>query len=67
MAMGKKLNPPDHGRKKKVSVTPSPELLEWVMARVGDGKEFASVTHAVERGWALLREHDEGKWVRAKK
>jgi hypothetical protein len=64
--MGKKLNPPDHGNKKKVSVTPSPELLAWVMERVGDGKEFASVTHAVERGWAVLREIEEGKWVRGK-
>lgn len=54
------------GRKQRISVTPGPDLLEWVMARTGDGKEFHSLTHAVERGWAILREIEEGKWVKAK-
>jgi len=55
------------GKKRKVSITPSPELLAWILARTGEGQQFASLTHAVERGWVLLREHEEGKWVHAKK
>ena len=54
------------GAKKKVSITPSTELYEWIMERTGEGAQFATVTHAVERGWVLLKEHEEGKWVRAK-
>lgn len=45
-----------HGQKAKVTITPSRELLAWVVDHVGDGREFASITHAVERGWAILRE-----------
>ena len=47
-----------HGQKAKVTITPSRELLAWVVERVGDGREFASITHAVERGWAILRERE---------
>jgi hypothetical protein len=47
-----------HGTKAKVTITPSRELLEWVVARSGEGREFASITHAVERGWAILRERE---------
>lgn len=47
-----------HGQKAKVTITPSRELLAWVVDRVGDGREFASITHAVERGWAILRERE---------
>lgn len=54
------------GAKRKITVTPGSELLDWVMERAGEGKQFATLTHAVERGWALLREHEEGKWVPAK-
>jgi hypothetical protein len=64
--MGKPLKAPQHGKKKKISVTPSPALLGWVMERTGEGKEFATATHAVERGFALLKEHAEGKWAPAK-
>ncbi|MEA3199142.1 MAG: hypothetical protein QOE90_570 [Thermoplasmata archaeon] len=53
------------GRKQRISVTPGPELLAWIMERTGEGKEFHSLTHAVERGWAILREIEEGKWVKA--
>lgn len=55
MARAKQLK---HGQKAKVTITPSRELLAWVVARVGDGREFASITHAVERGWAILRERE---------
>ena len=55
------------GKKRKVSITPSPELLAWILARTGEGQQFASLTHAVERGWVLLREHEEGKWIHARK
>lgn len=54
------------GRKQRISVTPGPELLEWILERTGEGKEYHSLTHAVERGWAILREIEEGKWVKAK-
>ena len=58
---------PKSGKKRKISITPGPELTDWILARTGEGKPFATVTHAVERGWALLREHEEGKWVPARK
>jgi Arc/MetJ-type ribon-helix-helix transcriptional regulator len=56
-----------HGKKIGVSVTMDPALYEWVKARSSPGGQFASLSHAVERGLALLREHEEGKWVLAKK
>lgn len=52
--------------KGRVNATPDKELLAWVKARTGPGKEFSSVTHAIERGWLILKEIEEGKWVRAK-
>lgn len=52
--------------KKRINASPSGELLEWVLERTGPGKEFSTITHAVERGWTVLREIEEGKWVRAK-
>jgi len=48
--------PQAHGHKIRANVTVTPELYEWVHARVGAGREFASFSHAVERGLALLRE-----------
>lgn len=45
-------------RKKKVSISPDPDLLAWIQERTGPGREFASVTHAVERGWKALQERD---------
>ncbi|MEA3202082.1 MAG: hypothetical protein QOE90_3510 [Thermoplasmata archaeon] len=48
-----------HGQKRKVSITPDPAILGWVLERTGPGKRFASVTHAAEVAWAALREHDE--------
>ena len=65
--MAPRAKAPSQGAKRKISVTPDPALLEWTMARSGPGKQFASVTHAIERGLVLLKEHEEGKWVPAKK
>jgi hypothetical protein len=53
-----------HGNKRKLSVSPNPDLLAWIEERTGDGKEFATLTHAVERGFAALRDIEEGKLVR---
>jgi hypothetical protein len=49
--------------KTKLSVTPATELVEWALVRKGAGRQFASMTHAVESGLRLLREHEEGFWV----
>lgn len=38
-----------------------PDLFEWVEARVGGGKKFATVSHAVDRGFLLLKLEEEGK------
>lgn len=48
------------GPKEKKSVSIDRDLLRWVDGRVGPGKEFSSLSHAVERGLALLRDR-EGK------
>jgi hypothetical protein len=65
--MPRKAKASNQGGKRKISVTPAPELAAWVIERSGAGKQFASFTHAVERGLVLLKEHEEGKWVPAKK
>lgn len=48
-------------KKEKLSVTPDPDLLAWVRERTGPGKEFSTLTHAVERGWAKLREAERAR------
>ena len=53
--------PKTHGHKVRVSVTISPELYEWVSRRTGEGREFGSFSHAVERGLAALRTPAEKK------
>jgi hypothetical protein len=50
-----------HGQKRKVSITPDPTILGWVLERTGPGKRFASVTHAAEVAWTVLRELDEAE------
>lgn len=45
-------------RKVKVGVSLDPLLHAWAMARVGPGKEFSTLTHAIERGLALLQARD---------
>lgn len=55
-----------HGRKHRLTASVSPALYQWVQERTGEGGPFASVSHAVERGFALLKEHEEGKWAPAR-
>lgn len=45
--------------KVKVGVSIDPDLHAWAVARVGPGKEFSTLTHAIERGLALLAEREE--------
>lgn len=65
--MPRRATGPTHGKKIGTSVTIDPGLYQWVMEHVGAGKQFSSLSHACERGFALLREHEEGKWVRPEK
>ena len=53
-------------RDKKRHATVSPSLYEWGEKRTGEGAAFGSISHAVERGFALLKEHEEGKWTPSK-
>lgn len=46
--------------KVKTSITLDPELYEWINSKI-KSKEFANLTHAVERGLTLLREKIESK------
>lgn len=48
--------PGSSGKKIKVGVSLHPSLHAWAMARVGPGKEFSTLTHALERGLATLAE-----------
>lgn len=48
------------GPKLKKSVSIDRDLLRWVGSRTGPGREFSSLSHAVERGLAMLRDR-EGK------
>lgn len=50
-----------HGHKRKVGITPDPEILDWVLERTGPGKRFASVTHAAEIAWVALRQQEEAE------
>lgn len=45
--------------KVKVSFTMDPDLHEWIMGRVGPGKQFANLSHALERAVYLMREREE--------
>jgi len=47
-------------RKIKTGITLDPEMYEWIQSKI-DSKEFATLTHAVERGLLLLREKLNGK------
>ncbi len=57
--MGRAVIAPNHGKKKKISITPDPEILDWVLSQTGPGKRFASVTHAAEYAWQQLREAED--------
>lgn len=46
--------------KVKTSITLDPELYEWINTKI-KSKEFANLTHAVERGLILLKKNIEEK------
>ncbi|MCA1811246.1 MAG: hypothetical protein LC623_04455, partial [Halobacteriales archaeon] len=46
-------------KKERVGVTPDPVLMNWVLQRVGPGKQFASITHAFECGIVALQEKEK--------
>lgn len=48
-----------NGPKVKVGVSLDRSLHAWAMARVGPGKKFSTLTHAIERGLALLIEEEQ--------
>jgi hypothetical protein len=41
--------------KEKISISIDAELYDWVAKRTGPGKEFSSISHAMERGIASLQ------------
>lgn len=45
-------------KKERVGITPDPTLMKWVLARVGPGRRFASITHAFECGIVSMQEKD---------
>lgn len=45
-------------RKVKTGVSLDPALYEWVHARAGPGRQFSSVTHALECGIVALQERE---------
>ena len=50
---------PKIGRHKvKTGITIDPDLFEWVQSKIAS-KEFANLTHAVEKGLLLLKEKME--------
>ena len=58
--MGRTIIAPGHGKKRKVSISPDPDILAWVLEQTGPGKRWASLTHAAESAWAKLRDEEEG-------
>ncbi len=49
---------PANRRKKKISITPAPEVLAYVDARIGLGKPYKDRTHAFEAAVACLMQKD---------
>lgn len=47
-----------NGKKVKVGVSLDPDLYAWVVERTGPGKQYSSITHALERGIATLRDEE---------
>jgi len=39
-------------KKVKIGISIDQELYEWLLARTGSGREFASISHAVQRSVA---------------
>lgn len=42
--------------KVKIGISLDADMYDWIAARTGPGREFASVSHAIERAVALLQE-----------
>lgn len=57
--MGRPKLPPAR-RKKKVTITPAPEVLEYLDERIGLGKPYKDRTHAFEQAVACLMKHSKG-------
>lgn len=47
--------------KEKLSITMDADLYDWIAARAGPGKEFSSISHAIERGVASLRDQESSR------
>ena len=47
-------------RKVKTSITLEPELFDWIQSKI-ETKEFANITHAIEKGILLLKAKTEQK------
>lgn len=54
--MPRKATASAHGAKIRASITMDPSLYVWITARTGAGKEFASLSHAIERAVALMKD-----------
>ena len=52
---------PPNRRKKKVTITPDPAVLEFVDEHVGLGKPFKNRTHAFEQAVARMMDDPEFK------
>ena len=46
--------------KVKIGISIDPELYEWLQQRTGSGREFASISHAVERSVAQYQAKKKG-------
>ena len=44
----------------KTSITLEPELFDWIQSKI-ESKEFANITHAVEKGILLLKDSMQSK------
>lgn len=55
--MPRKVKATPHGKKVRITVTVEPDLVAWVMAQKEAGV-YRSLSHAVDRGLALLRDRD---------
>ena len=58
--MARKVKAAAHGDKVKITLTLDPDLIAWVVAQK-DAGVYRSVSHAVDRGLALLREKEGRK------
>ena len=54
------VRPKTERHKVKTGVTIDPELFDWVQSKI-KSKEFANLTHAVEKGLLLLKAQTEDK------